>query len=947
MDPAAFITTMLPSPPLQQQQPEEPTAPPQQPPPPPPPALLQGGGYGAQQVGSMDDIPPHLRVAVVAPPYPSAPPPSPTQQYPYHPMSGSPATLGPQQQPPQPPPQQLLFYPAAPPSQYQPQQMYSPATGAVPLPFQSQPPPPPPPPPPDFPVVDGAWVVQPTAPPLPLPPANSGPYPGMSSSAFDASSSMMAQSIGGGMIPPDASTCSASSSSSSLCDMDPEANCGGGVEPSELVGDMPQPWLLGSVAARVLLCSDCTVCCGGDMLRGVLGVNTKVPLAVTRMGNGTDVVGSHVLLDVVGRWQVHFSTHHTRRDSKGRTHTSTHHHYPSGEFFKAQFSYYDETCDVPSSAIVEYPPGKHFFPFCYKLPDNLPPSLGTKGSAEYCLYSITGVIKANNKRYTSSPTYFYVVNTKYAPVVPISKAVLQISGLEATIETSKPCYEPGESIEATVTITNVERKIEKVVVSHVGLHKYRNGVLHKIFSQEPLEGVNKGTSTTWTIQPLPIPIFTTPSVSVGLLKWQHFIDVELFTGLFRFNLHMHCPIVILSPTSPRALSLHALSLFKVHRDFGKASLFMGPHSRYPPPYPQSDLPPGQEQVLTRAGDESYIVDRMSRSVNSKARPYPFWRDFVLPSQYHLAMDQSDIYFIDDLNQLTTWVDPRPSGTRIPQHLGIEDPLMDIIILRGKSSNKCDPLCGINYFLFRSSDPQMIRTQYKKNTDTPVWGEEDNNAFRIGKLQDRLNVVIFVYDHIRLLPNKFIGSVNIDLNYVPVHVSIVDWFPVIQPDGNIWGELQLNITIHNNKLRPLRYHSDATHIDCVSRTLALKPSNNLDEDWVLVSTAQSSASTTTTAATTTKSPPDSSYVPIGQPPVAFPEPPPPPPPSSLPEQPPPSYEEVQRQNQRYAAAFMYQPPPLVALPSAPVEESTFEPQTCPKCGKQYTSYFCGSCGYWGL
>eukprot|EP01106_Pelomyxa_sp_JSP_P008021 TRINITY_DN2300_c0_g1_i2.p1 TRINITY_DN2300_c0_g1~~TRINITY_DN2300_c0_g1_i2.p1 ORF type:complete len:230 (-),score=62.37 TRINITY_DN2300_c0_g1_i2:251-940(-) len=113
---------------------------------------------------------------------------------------------------------------------------------------------------------------------------------------------------------------------------------------------------------------------------------------------------------------------------------------------------------------------------------------------------------------------------------------------------------------------------------------------------------------------------------------------------------------------------------------------------------------------------------------------------------------------------------------------------------------------------------LLKTKYKKSTTAPVFVESDGNSFRIWNITHRSNVVVYVYDHVRLLPNAFVGSVNIDLDYVPINLPLVDWFPLVNHRAAVVGELMVYVHIHDNGALPLSQAGNTTNVDCISQTV---------------------------------------------------------------------------------------------------------------------------------
>eukprot|EP00727_Mastigamoeba_balamuthi_P012554 m51a1_g7921 hypothetical protein (637) ;mRNA; f:1124-4017 len=513
---------------------------------------------------------------------------------------------------------------------------------------------------------------------------------------------------------------------------------------------------------------------------------------------------------------VHYTTteHYTTR-SNGQTHshTRTVHHYPRETFFSSPwFGCYDELHASDSAAATELTEGDHLFPFCVRLPEALPTSFVSRSGNEWLSYFARATVRlASGSSETSGECAFAVVASGALP--PPQGAHWECSKSGLSIQLEAPSAVPlGATTRAVLSMANnTSHSINKTVVTLLGHHQYRNGVFRLQYSSTTLPELKPGCSLNNTLD-MPMPQEAMPNAQVGKLNWQHVIHVEAYTGLFRFNVHLHAPVVVVAPvTTPPAVLAAFSSVLRAPRDFSVPWVFMGAHTRYPLQYrrPQTLLA-GFEEAATLSGAK-LVVDHVARTaIAAPGQPgaaegsaYPNWQSAVLPPGWTVGSDQGETFFVNHVEGYTSWVDPRPPHQRATPASRLARPVLDITALRGAglikmdTFGKSDPFCYVLQWRQPDKKPEKIKTEVRKKTLDPVW--EANNVMRVEyNLRTRTNVVVYINDK-DLLWNDFMGCVDIDLTYLPANVVIEQWFPVSNGKDTgaaVSGDILLRLHLHD-------------------------------------------------------------------------------------------------------------------------------------------------------
>ena len=486
----------------------------------------------------------------------------------------------------------------------------------------------------------------------------------------------------------------------------------------------------------------------------------------------------------------------------------------------------DEKHYVKGMNYMELCQGVFSFPFMIKVPPNLPSACLT-----YIHYNFVASFTTTKGKVTQSPLMqlpLCISPIRHQAQPGVSNMPTKVAGnLKITMSDIKPAV--GDTVQVSLDFNNTSDKDVAFQASFYMDHRYRNTHQQResaIFTLGSVRSHSNGALSTFIKVPETFPT----EVNIQDIHVNTFLRViGLVNG--HNKIEVFVPIHIGSDMEDNASKIVRTQAFGIQRDYTRQIIFSGSHIRFPPEYGKimmnegGRLMKGIEEVTSYEGVKYYvnhITRTTSMSPDSQVDclyPYPEYNSICLPPGWSMGNDRGESVFIDHINGITSWNDPRPKECRIVPHI-IEavEAKFTVEVIRAVglpmlTSGEPDPyVC-----MYDDAKDKWIKTEKVENQFDPVFKKK--NVLELFVNKNRMNVVVYVYDKRTLMSDEFMGGVNFDLQYFPPNVTIEDWFGLSN-----FGNEKLPTT--GKVLLRVRYSVDASAPDEVVK-ISGHGSSNLD------------------------------------------------------------------------------------------------------------------------
>ena len=451
-------------------------------------------------------------------------------------------------------------------------------------------------------------------------------------------------------------------------------------------------------------------------------------------------------------------------------------------FASDKVSVNDEKHNIHDKCITEFAPGKYHYPYTMKLPESIPSSFTFPEKDNVCLeyYVIAeSVDKDGKKMYSKGERVPICVNPcRHNPQQRIFMSSSDIYEMKVIVSDETPAV--GDVIDVQMICKNNAKGLMKLNAEFLAVHKYKTIV--KKYSVECLEfstiQVKDQIDEVIKVQiPPDFPI----SFSYNNFEVKTYLRIIGEAGRrsvdVSFELKIGYDIVSMENIDKRIQSFGGRrTIISGRDDFSY-------HFRQPPKY---DLissymyPNCVERIILPNGEDFYVSYLTSQTSDSPEMLTPSkyinpcYHCVGLPQGWSIGKDFGEWYFIDHINKVTQWQDPRPMNERVVEHISkginavFEVELLEVVGV---------PVHGVfvpnTYARMMDYDGKWKETSCGENNLDPKFTKNNKIAITVGT--NRRNVVLYFNNYLGFaIKPMYLGGINFDLQYIPSNVIFEDW-----------------------------------------------------------------------------------------------------------------------------------------------------------------------------